>query len=152
MVEIVSRNSCIYARLLMGRARHAMVNARQKEVSPYHISPQQAYLLLLLHSVGNKTTLPELVRYTRKSINTISAELTKMAKDGLVRKTHETPKSTMLTIQLTAKGLEIYENTKKLKSDKAIMSALSEEERQRLISMLNKVINGARDYRPQPDE
>jgi len=129
-----------------------MVNARQKEVSPYHISPQQAYLLLLLHSVGNKTTLPELVRYTRKSINTISAELTKMAKDGLVQKTHETPKSTMLTIQLTAKGLEIYENTKKLKSDKAIMSALSEEERQRLISMLNKVINGARDYRPQPDE
>ena len=60
MVEIVSRNSCIYARLLMGRARHVMLNARQKEVSPYHISPQQAYLLFILHSVGHKATLPEL--------------------------------------------------------------------------------------------
>ena len=151
MVEIVSRNSCIYARLLMGRARHAMLNARQKEVSPYHISPQQAYLLFILYSVGHKATLPELVRYTRKNINTLSAELTRMAKDGLVQKTHETPKSTILTIQLTAKGLEMYENTKKLKSDKAIMSALSEKERQCLISMLNKIINGARDYRPQSD-
>ena len=45
----------------------------------------------------------------------------------------------------------MYENTKKLKSDKAIMSALSEKERQCLISMLNKIINEARDYRPQSD-
>jgi len=152
VVEIVSRNSCIYARLLMGRARHAMLNARQKEVSPYHISPQQAYLLFILHNVGHKTTLPELVKYSRKNINTLSKELTMMAKDGLIQKTHETPKSTILTIHLTAKGLEIYDNTKKLKSDKAMLSALSEEERQRLISMLNKIINGARDYRPQSDE
>jgi DNA-binding MarR family transcriptional regulator len=129
-----------------------MLNARQKEVSPYHISPQQAYLLFILHNVGHKTTLPELVKYSHKNINTLSKELTMMAKDGLIQKTHETPKSTILTIHLTAKGLEIYDNTKKLKSDKAIMSALSEEERQRLISMLNKIINGARDYRPQSDE
>jgi len=37
MVEIASRNSGVYARLLMGRAWHAMLNARQKEVAPYHV-------------------------------------------------------------------------------------------------------------------
>jgi len=37
MFEIASRDSGAYARLLIGRARHLMLNARQKEVAPYHI-------------------------------------------------------------------------------------------------------------------
>jgi len=149
MFEIASKDSSIYTRLLMGRARHLMLNARQKEVAPYHVSPQQAYLLFILQSLGHKATLSELAGYINRGINTLSMELTKMEKDGLVKKTRETPKSTLLTIELTEKGLETYKKTNKLKTDIAIMSVLSEEERQKLISMLNKIIIKAGTYRPR---
>jgi len=71
MFEIASRDSGAYARLLIGRARHLMLNARQKEVAPYHISPQQAYLLFILQSLGHKATLSELAGYIDRGINTL---------------------------------------------------------------------------------
>jgi len=147
MFEIASRDSGAYARLLIGRARHLMLNARQNKVAPYHISPQQAYLLFILQSLGHKATLSELAGYIDRGIKTLSMELTRMEKDGLVKKTRTTPKSTLLTIELTEKGFEIYKNTNNFKSDKAIMSFLSEEECQKLISMLNKIIIKAGTYR-----
>ena len=146
MLEVESRDSSIEASVLMDRARHLMLNARQKEVAPYHISPQQAYLLFILYRIGHKATLLELSRYINLRFATLSADLIRMEKDGLVKKTREIPKSTLLTIELTAKGIQTYKNTNKLKSDKAIMSILTEEERQQLISMLRKIINKAQDY------
>ena len=146
MEEIVSRNSGVYARLLLGRARHLMLNARQKEVAPFQISPRQAYILFILHSLGHKATLTELANYSDRGINTLSMQMTRMEKDGLVKKVREIPKSTLLRFELTEKGLDIYIKTNKLKADKAIMSALSEEERQTLISMLKRIIDKAEKY------
>jgi len=39
MFKIASRNSGVCARLLTGRARHLMLNARQKEVAPQLVFP-----------------------------------------------------------------------------------------------------------------
>jgi DNA-binding MarR family transcriptional regulator len=64
-----------------------------------------------------------------------------------VKKTRQTPKSTLLTIEITEKGIETYRNTRKSKSEKAIMSVLSEEECQHLISLLNKIIEKAESYK-----
>jgi DNA-binding MarR family transcriptional regulator len=149
MLEIASHDSSADASLLMDRSRHLMLNARQKEMAPYHISPQQAYLLSILYRIGHKATLLELSRYINIRIATLSVEIIKMEKDGLVKKTRETPKSTLLIIELTPKGIQTYKNTNKLKSDKAIMSILTEEERQQLISILNKIILKAETYRPR---
>ena len=82
MVEIASRNSGVYARLLMGRAWHAMLNARQKEVAPYHVFPRQAYLISILYKLGHKATLSELAKYAGRGINTLSTELKIMEKDS----------------------------------------------------------------------
>jgi DNA-binding MarR family transcriptional regulator len=90
MLEIASHDSSADASLLMDRSRHLMLNARQKEMAPYHISPQQAYLLSILYRIGHKATLLELSRYINIRIATLSVEIIKMEKDGLVKKTRET--------------------------------------------------------------
>jgi DNA-binding MarR family transcriptional regulator len=46
-----------------------------------------------------------------------------------------------LKVELTRKGLACYQKTKEIKSAKMIMSILSEEERQELISILKKIID-----------
>jgi DNA-binding MarR family transcriptional regulator len=63
-----------------------------------------------------------------------------MERDGLIKKLRENPRSVLLKYELTKKGIEAYKTSSKMKSEKAIFSVLSEEERQQLISIMNKVI------------
>jgi DNA-binding MarR family transcriptional regulator len=73
-------------------------------------------------------------------------QMMRMEKDGLVRKTRETPKSTLLSFELTEKGQQICKDIYKVVSDKLIISVLSEAERQQMISMLNRIIDAAEKY------
>ena len=146
MDEITAKDSSLYARLLLGRARHLMVKARQKELAPYHISPRQANVLFILYNLGHKATLSELAKHTDRENNTLSIQMTRMERDGIVKKIRETPKSTLISFELTEKGIEIYEFAKQSKTLKEIMSVLSEEERQMLIAILKKIIKKAGKY------
>ena len=117
-----------------------MVMARRKELAPYHISPQQAHILLMLHELGRKSTLRELANYAERGINTLSEQMTNLENDGLVEKNRETPKSTLLSFGLTKKGIELCDCISEMRADEEIMSVLSEEERQQLISILKKIL------------
>ncbi|MGP8080435.1 MAG: MarR family winged helix-turn-helix transcriptional regulator [Dehalococcoidales bacterium] len=123
-----------------------MNRAQQKELNPYSISPRQATILFILSSIGHKTTLTELSKHTDRKINTLSQQITRMEKNGLVRKVRETPKSALISFELTEKGIETYENSNKMNAVEKIMAILTEDERQQLISLLKKVANAAEKY------
>jgi DNA-binding MarR family transcriptional regulator len=144
--EITAQDSGFYARFLIGRLRHLMFNARQKELAPFRISPRQATILFILQNLGHKPTLAELAEHTDREINTLSLQMTRMEREGLVKKTRESPKSKLLRFELTEKGMESYKASHKSKSINVIMTALSEEERQQLIELLQKVIVKAEKY------
>ena len=147
MKRIVPQDSSEYARYLLGRVRFFMTRARQHELRPYQISPRQAYILFILHNLGHSTTLNELAWQTDRKINTLSTNMTKMEKYGLVKKIRETPNSTHLRFELTEKGLDTYLKCNKEKSINDIMSVLSEEELKQLILMLEKMTNKAQRYK-----
>ena len=145
--DVLAKNSSVYSRHLIGKTRHLMFWARQRELTPYHILPRQAYILFLLYNLGHKATLAELSRHSVRSINTLSIQMTRMERDGLVKKLRDNPKSVLLKYELTEKGINAYKLSNKMTSEKEIMSVLSEEERQQLISILKKVIGEAEDYK-----
>ena len=58
MPEIISKDSRLYSRYLIGKARHITFQARQKELKPYHISPRQANTLIIVYKLGGKEQLP----------------------------------------------------------------------------------------------
>ena len=146
MPRVPSKDSILYSRLLIGKTRHLLVTARQKELDLYHISPRQASVLTFIHNLGDKANLVELAKLTDKNTNTLSIYMTRMENYGLVKKIRDSPKSTKLRFELTEKGLNIFKDIKKIKSIKMIMSALSDEERQQLISLLEKIVNRAQQY------
>ena len=65
---------------------------------------------------------------------------------GLVKKTKETLKSNVVSFELTGKGSDIHNCSKDMTSDKVIMSVLSDEECEQLISILEKLISKAGKY------
>ena len=126
--QVISQDSSFYSRYLIGAAKHSMEMATRRVLAPYHISPQQAQILFIIYNL-HKTTLAEVAKHTARGINTISNQMTAMEKEGLVNKIRETPKSTLLSFELTAKGVNAYNNSnKRIKADRTIMSVLSEEE------------------------
>jgi len=140
-----SQNSSFYSRYLICEAKHFMLKARKKELSQYHITPEQIQIIGIIYTL-HKTTLAELSRLTNRTINTLSSQMSKMEKNGLVKKTRETPQSTLLSIELTEKGFSVYNCGYKGNVTEEIMSVLSEEERQQLISMLKNVVDKAKKY------
>jgi len=118
-----------------------MLLARQKELTSYDITPNQFNVLQILYKLGHHATLAELSIYCYRGISNLSTQVTKMEKVGLVKKFRESPTSHLLTVELTKKGLDCYQKTKDIRSAKLIMSVLSEEERQYLISILKKIID-----------
>jgi DNA-binding MarR family transcriptional regulator len=145
------RNRHMQARQLLGKARRMMLYARNKELAPYHISSNQAFLLFVIYYHSQKhpdhrITLAELSQQTDREKNTISLQMTTMEKDGLVKKIREVPKSNQLSFELTAKGLDAFHKSKHWKTDKAIMSALSKEELEILVGLLTKIIKKAQKY------
>lgn len=150
-LSLTSKNNILYSRIMLGKARDLLVKARQKELAPFNISPQQAHILFILYLLGNKATIAELASHSDRELNTLSIQTTRMEKDGLIRKVREKPKSNHLRIELTAKGLKVYKNTEKIKSIKMIMSVLSKEERQQLVSLLEKIVGSAEKYINLPD-
>lgn len=142
----LEQNRYKYAHLLLGKARHLTVSARQKELAPLRISSRQAYILYFLYHLGHKATVAELAVDSDREKNTISLQMTIMAKDGLVRKIQEVPKSRLLSYELTEKGIEAYNKSKDSKTEKAIMTTLSKEECEQLISLLEKIIKKAEKY------
>ena len=146
MDDKISKDSSIYTRILLGRALHSMLKARQKELAPSRISPEQAHMLFLLYNLGRKATITELAKYLNRGNNTISIQIMRMEKDGLVKKTRRVPKSTLLTFELTKHGLDTYYFSRKTKVDKEIMSVLSDTEREQIISMLKRIITKADEH------
>ena len=146
MPQIISKDSLLYSRYLIGKARHFILQVRQKELKPYLVSARQANVLIILYRLGRKGTLAQLAANTDRGISALSILTTRMEKDGLLKKVRETPKSNQLSFELTKKGLATYEKVKIMSSVKTIMSVLSEEERKQLISSLEKVITKAKQY------
>ena len=146
MKKIVPIDKREYTRYLLGRVRFFMTRARRNELIQYHVSPRQAYILFLLHTLGQSTTLNELAWLTDRKINTLSINMTKMEKDGLVKKVRESPSALQVRFELTQKGIDTYLKCNKDKSVKGIMAVLSEEENRQLISILEKLNKKAERY------
>jgi len=144
--ERISKDLKRYAWILIGKAREDMLKARQKELAPYEISPRQAYVCDILFHLGRKSTIAEVAKHVDREVNTLSQQLNRMEKDGLVKRYQEKAKSTLLTFELTEKGLAAYQNSLKRAAIKKIMSVLSEQELAQLIAMMEQIISAAEKY------
>jgi len=125
--------------VLLCQARDVMVRARYKELSQYGISTRQAAVMFVLEAIEGKVTPTEVSRWLLREPHTISSILTRMEKEGLVSKTKDLGKKREINVNLTEKGKQAYSQSLSRESIRGIMSCLSEEERQQLGSLLERL-------------
>jgi len=129
--------------VLLSQVDNTIFKAREKELRQIGISPEQAAALFIIQVLDNKGTPAEISRWLLRRPHTVSGLLSRMEKKGLLRKTKDLKRGNLVRVSLTEKGQQVYNQSSQLKSVHDIMSSLSEERRQQLISYLLELRAGA---------
>ena len=132
--------------LLMGKIHHKRMLLRQKELKEYNIPTRQLYMLQAIRDLGSKTTISEIAKTVEREVESISRQMVSMEKDGLIKRTRVSPKSRLLKIELTEKGIKLAKISGKSKAMDKIISVLNTEEQQKLYSLLYRMLIAINEY------
>jgi DNA-binding MarR family transcriptional regulator len=125
--------------VLLAQAREAMYKARQEELRRYNLSPRQSAVLFIIRAIGDKVTPAEISRWLLRESHSVSEIISRMEKQGLLKKVRDLDRKNLVRIELTEKGSEAYNQAIKRESIHTIVSALSDEERRQFSSTLKTI-------------
>jgi len=129
--------------LLLRQVCDASLRARDKELSRYGISVEEATVLFVVEVNGERATPSEISRWLFREPHSTSSLIMRMEKDGLVTKVNDLERKNMLRVVMTQKGREAYEKSTARESIHRMMSLLSQDERELLQSCLERLRNEA---------
>jgi DNA-binding MarR family transcriptional regulator len=126
---------------LLNQTHHAIWRAREKELDDTGLSAIQAGVLFFVSTVEEPVTPALLSRSLHREPHTISGLLTRMEKQGLVRRVKDLKRKNQVRIVLTSKGKKAYEQQNRMGVINEILAALSQGERASLNACLEKLRN-----------
>jgi len=129
---------------MMDKTNHELLLIRQRELKPYNIASQQLHILRTIKALGTNATITNIAKKIDGHICIISRQVVILEKDGFVKRM-PTPKSRLLKIELTKKGLDIIKIPTKSKVINSIFIDLTGKERQQLYSILNKLLSKSKE-------
>jgi DNA-binding MarR family transcriptional regulator len=131
----------------------AMDRARKQELFKYNINRSQGSVLTIVHTLGNEATLAEISQMLFRKTNTVSEILSRMEKQGLVKRVKDLKERNRVRILLTEKGIKASHQASKRENIKRIMSCLTKEERHQLRLCCQKLYDKAlEELRMQPNK
>ncbi len=118
---------------------HIMKRARQQELNQLGITVRTSAVLSTIIRLGDEATLSNIAGQLVMEVHSMSAQLSRMEKDGLIVKTKNPKKKNLLSIQITEKGYEIYQKGLDRQSIHSVMSVLTDEQRKHLWEIITSL-------------
>ncbi len=128
---------------LLNQTHHAIWRARERELDETGLSAIQAGVLFFVSTVEEPVTPALLSRSLHREPHTISGLLTRMEKQGLVRRVKDLKRKNQVRIVLTSRGKKAYEQQNKTGVINEILASLSQTERANLNAYLGKLRDSA---------
>jgi DNA-binding MarR family transcriptional regulator len=129
--------------ILLSRVYHMIAKLRRMELAKYNVQPVQAYILFILHALGDETSPSELARYAYEHKSAISDILIRMEKQGLITKTKNIIGNGRVQVKLTPKGEEALRLSSEREYLCKVMSGLTPEKTAQLESCLDLIRDNA---------
>ena len=92
---------------LIDHTRYMIFRLREKELAQFNLTPEQAFVLDIIHASGGATTINQIVKMSQHRHNSITALINRMAKQGLVRKHRTRSDKSAFRILSTKRGEEL---------------------------------------------
>lgn len=128
-----------YLWMVLHQARDAIFKLREREVKKFGISIPKAEILFTIEAIGYPATPTEISRHLLREFHSISSILSRMEKQGLVKKVNDLNRKNLVRVSMTDKGRQVYHEAAKRETILKILSCLSETEGQQLESSLKKL-------------
>lgn len=129
--------------VLFDQTRDTIAKARELELDHYKLSRVQVAVLYTLMSENRGLTISEIANWNVREHNSVLSLVNRMDKLGLVKKMRNA-NANKVKILLTEKGRKLYTNATRL-SLEMIFSILSEEEKEKMESILKKLRTKSRE-------
>jgi len=126
----------------LDHTRYMIFRSREKELAQFGLTPEQAYVLDILHAAGGSTTINRIVESTQRQHNSISTLISRMARQGLVRKTRTRRDKRAYRIALTAKGDALFDAIPQHSITNAFL-CLTARQKNELIRYLDRLLVSA---------
>lgn len=145
-MEKLSKDDALYNLwLLFIKSKRCMFKAREKELAPFGITPEQASILhTLIHSKG-KTTRTEISRVTCREVHTVSGLIARMEEKGYIRLEKDADNRRITWVFITDKGKEAYEKSRNRETIKVIFDALTDEQKAEFEKTLKTILDKAQE-------
>ena len=126
----------------LGHAAHLARAALLDRVSKYDVTPVQTHVLLYLHRAGGQAPQNDVTAFLRVKPSTVNGVLDRMEEKGLLRRSISGSDARRRLLTLTEKGAEEQSAFQRsfLDAESAMVRGLSQEERETLLSLLDRVI------------
>jgi len=132
-----------YLWMMLHQARDAIFKLREKELNKFGISTPNAEILFTIETIGYRATPTEISRHLLREFHSVSSILSRMEKQGLLKKVNDLDRKNLVRVCLTDKGRQVYHEAVKRETIVKILSCLSETEGQQLASSLKKLRDAA---------
>ena len=134
---------------LVHHVERYFLKAREHELRPLGISTMQAAILVIVNADNKPTPIGEIARLLVREPHTISEAIARMEKLKLVKRVKPKGKKTTIGVTVAEKGQEVLAQLSQIYYNgdvtNQIVSVLSDEERQFLRSVLEKLLTQAFD-------
>ncbi len=124
---------------LLNHNRHLIYKARQRELDRYGILINDSVVLFQILKLGEDATTSEISRQLFRERHSVSEQLIRMEKRGLIKRLRDPAKKNSICAKITKKGYEVYCDASRHESTEYIMSALTKEEQLQFWFLLSKV-------------
>jgi len=131
---------------LIGELSHLIMLLRQKELNQYQIPVRQYDILRAVQALGTKATLAQVAKQVQRQEHVVSRQTVNLENEGFIKRTQRTRKSTLLTLEITKKGLLLVDIARHSESLNKIFSCLSSEDRQKMESILHQLLAEVKQY------
>jgi len=102
--ELLAHRSSVNLFRLLRRTNDIMVRVREKELARHGLSIKTASALRVIDMLGNDATPAAIARWRFRHANSVSNQLIRMERIGLVSKTPDSKKKNQVRIRLTESG------------------------------------------------
>jgi DNA-binding MarR family transcriptional regulator len=138
--DLVLREDEVYKLwVLLHRVVELIERAREKELAKYGVPIRQVATLFAINAYDDKATLTQLADFLGRRPHTISSILSRMEKDGLVRKRADETRHNVVRVALTDKGRRAYAATTHRQSINNILTSLAGNEQSQLGQFLERL-------------
>jgi len=133
--------------LLISRTAHSINLIEQKQLVKHNIAPRQLYILRIIEALGPNATAVEVARVVDREVHVIARLAVTLENNGLIKRTKKTPKSKLLHLTLTKKGMDMLKVKPESQAVRKILASIPKDEFQQMDATLSKILGMLKEYR-----